>query len=302
MKIGMSLGGSPRDTCDSLVATAQKFEEMGFSSLWMAHIFGLEAMTALAIVGRETKSIELGTAVVPVYRSHPMAMAQQALSTNAAAGGRFTLGIGLTHKPVVEDMWGLSYDKPARYMREYLEVMGPLMAGEPANYQGEIFKVAGALEVAAAPKPSPFLVAALGPLMLKIAGEKSGGTITWMTGKKTIEGHIAPIMNKAASGAGKPTPRIVAGFPFVLTADPDGTRDFIAKNLTVYGQLASYRAMLDKEGLGGPADIAIVGGEQDLDAEMDRLAACGITDFNPVIISPNPEDQERTLQYLASRT
>lgn len=303
MKIGLMLGANagPEATLDGLVDFARKAEAKGFPSLWMAHIFSHDAMTALAVVGRETKTIELGTAVVSVYRQHPMAMAQQALSTQAAAGGRFTLGIGLAHKIVVESMFGLSYDKPARYMREYLGVLNPLLAGEGAQFQGEIFKAAGAIDVPDAKKPVPLLIAALGPVMLGLAGREADGTATWMTGVKTIEGHIAPTIGKAAQEAGKPTPRIAAGFPICLTNKPDEARAFIGETLTVYGQLPSYRAMLDREGLDGPADIALVGDEAALDAEIARLKSCGVTDFIASILGPDDGDFDRTVEYLASK-
>jgi len=303
MKIGLMLNdsGDKNNSLDNMVAFAKEAEAKGFPSLWMAHIFGYDALTALAIVGRETSTIELGTAVISVYRQHPFALGQQALTTQAATSGRLNLGIGLAHQPVVEGMFGMSFDKPARYMREFLEILNPVLRGEASSFSGDLLTGRGSMIVEEAAKPVKLFVAALGPVMLDLCGREADGTVTWMTGKKTIESHILPKMSKAASEAGKPSPRVIAGFPICLTNDVDGTKDLISKSLTVYGQLASYRAMLDLEGAAGPADIAVVGDEAAVDAELERIAAAGVTDFNAAIIASNDEDRQRTMDYLASK-
>lgn len=303
MKIGLMLNdtGDKSNSIDNMIAFAKDAEANGFPSLWMAHIFGYDALTALAIVGRETSTIELGTAVISVYRQHPLALGQQALTTQAATSGRLNLGIGLAHKPVVEGMFGMSFDKPARYMREFLEILNPVLKGEPSSFSGDLLTGRGSMIVEEAEKPVKLFVAALGPVMLDLCGKTADGTVTWMTGKKTVESHILPVMSKAASEAGKPAPRVVSGFPICLTDDVEGTKEFINRSLTVYGQLASYRAMLDREGADGPADIAVVGSEADLDAELARIGDAGVTDFNAAIIGANKEDQQRTMDYLASR-
>jgi len=300
MRIGIMSGASgPGDTIDTLVARGQEVERRGFHSLWMANIFTLDAIFTLGVVGRETKRIELGTAVVPTYPRHPFAMAQEALTANQAARGRFALGIGLSHRLVIEDMFGLSYDKPARHMREYLEVLGPLLRGEAVKFSGETYRVNAQLTVAAA--PPPVLVAAMGDAMLKLTGELADGTVLWMTGAKTIETHAAPKINAAARAAGRKAPRIAAGIPIALTNDPDGARKWAATNLVVYGQLPSYRAMLDKEGLAGPADLALVGDEKTLDAGLARLASAGVTDFVASIVPSDKGADVRTLDYLQSK-
>jgi F420-dependent oxidoreductase-like protein len=302
MRIGVMSGatGGADGTLDGLVARAKDLEARGFSTMWMANIFGLDAITALALAGQATTKIELGTAVVPTYPRHPMAIAQQALTTQAAAGGRFVLGIGLSHQPVIEGMMGLSYEKPARHMREYMAVLGPLLRGEPVQFAGDQYRVAGGLQVPGATEV-PVVIAALGDQMLKIAGTTAAGTILWMTGPKTIEDHIAPKINAAASAAGRAQPRIVAGLPIILTNDPAGAREKIGKSLTMYGQLHSYRAMLDKEGVEGPADIALAGDEKTLNAALDRLRDIGVTDFDAAIMPVEDGADERTLAFLESR-
>ncbi|HXX48915.1 MAG TPA: LLM class F420-dependent oxidoreductase [Myxococcota bacterium] len=301
MRIGLMVGATdgPGSAIDGLIAAVKRDEAAGFPNVWMANIFGLDAVNALALVGRETARIELGTAVVPTYPRHPFALAQQALTTQAASRGRFALGIGLSHKIVIETMLGMSYDKPARHMREYLRVIGPLLRGEGVQFQGEQYRVAAQLQVPGATRV-PLLVAALGPTMLRLTGELADGTITWMTGPKTLASHVIPLLREAAKAAGRAEPRIVAGFPVVVTHKPDEAREKIAKALVIYGQLPSYRAMLDREGASGPADIALAGDEGVLRRELARLRELGVTDFSAAITAVEDGAEERTRAFLAS--
>jgi 5,10-methylenetetrahydromethanopterin reductase len=301
MRIGIMAGATGGDdSLNGLVASAKDFEKRGFDTMWMANIFGIDAITAAAVIGRETEALRLGTAVVPTYPRHPTALAQQALTAQAAAGGRFVLGIGLSHQIVIESMLGLSYERRAKHMREYMAVLGPLLRGEPCKFEGEEYRVNLTLDVPGA-KPVPTLLAALGDRMLRIAGETSDGTILWMTGPDTIEKHVGPKLRDAASASGRPEPRIVAGLPIVLTENVDAARTSIGESLVIYGQLPSYRAMLDKEGAAGPADVALVGNEKTLDAQIQRLADIGVTDFSAAISATEDGAAERTLDYLASK-
>ena len=302
MRIGIMAGATqgPESALDGLLEQASRVETQGFAALWMANIFGLDAITSLAIAGCSTERIELGTAVVPTYPRHPTAIAQQALTAQVACGGRFTLGIGLSHRIVIEDMLGFSFAQPARHMREYLEVLGPLLRGEPVSYSGELYRVNAQITVPGA-KPPQLLVAALGPVMLALTGRLADGTITWMCGPRTLEEHIGPRLRAAAREAGRPEPRVVAGLPIVLTKDKDAARQAIAEQLVVYGQLPSYRSMLDREGAPGPADVALVGDEAELTWELDRLRDVGVTDFLAAIVPVETDAVKRTLGFLASR-
>ena len=296
--------GASRETSgplQSLVDFARRAEQAGFDNLWLAHTFGADAMTALAVLGRETARIGLGTAVVPAYPRRPSAMAQQALTVSAASGGRFSLGIGLSHKLVIEDMLGLSYEHPAAHMREYLQVLGPMLRGEAVDHRGSEYRVKLQVSVPGA-AAVPLIVAALGPRMLAIAGELADGTTTWMTGPKTLEEHVIPALSGAARAAGRPAPVVVAGLPIALTHDVEAARTRIAKSLQIYGMLPSYRAMLDREGAAGPGDVAMVGDEAALRAQIERLRAIGVTDFNAAIIDVDEGCFERTLGFLASLT
>jgi F420-dependent oxidoreductase-like protein len=283
-----------------VVGSARSAADEGFASYWMPQIFGLDALTSLAVVGREVPDIELGTAVIPTYPRHPMMLAAQALTTQAISGGRLTLGIGLSHQLVIEGMFGYSFEKPVRHMREYLSILMPLVHDGTVSFRGETVSANGTLNIAGA-TPCPVLVAALGPKMLELAGTLADGTITWMTGPATLESHTVPGISKAAEQAGRPPPRVCVGLPVCVTDDPDGARERAGRVFAVYDSLPSYKAMLDREGAAGPADVAIVGDETTVAAAVRRLADAGTTDFAAVEYgSVSKGDRERTRELLRS--
>ncbi len=301
MDIGVMMGaGGGGLFLEGLIETARGAEAAGLDSVWMANIFSFDAINALSVIGAATSRIRLGTAVVPTYPRHPVSMAQQALTAAAATNNRFTLGIGLSHKIVIENMFGMSYAHPARHMREYLSVLMPLVRKELTTYSGDEFKVTNVQFDVPSAEAVPVVVAALGPRMLKIAGELSDGTNTWMVGPRTMEDHIVKNLNAAAEAAGRPAPRVVAGVPIGLTLKPDELREQTARELTIYGQLPSYRAMLDREGAAGPADIAVLGDENALRGGIQRFENAGITELNAAIISEDQEGHARTMEFLAS--
>jgi F420-dependent oxidoreductase-like protein len=300
MKIGLTIGGDGSTSLEDLIAQGVDAEKKGFSAVWMPQIFGVDAIMALTLIGRATSKIELGTAVVPTYPRHPTAIAQQALTAGVATGGRFNLGIGLSHKIVTEDMLGFSYEKPARHMREYLSVLMSAIRGETVAFNGEEYRVNGFQIDIKDAEPTPVLVAALGPVMLKLAGELADGTVTWMVGQKTLETHIIPSIRKGADGAGKPNPQVAAGFPVILTNNPDDARAKINEALTIYGQLPSYRAMLDREGAASPGDVAIAGGENVIRDEIARLRDMGVTYLNAAVMPVEEGAGPRTVDFLAS--
>ena len=301
MRIGVMLGGGRRAPgLNELIDRTRDLEARGFHTLWLPGVFGLDPVVAAAVIGQATDRIEIGTAVVPTQPRHPAALAQQALTAATACGGRFTLGIGLSHPAVIEGMLGLSYERRASHMREYLEVLIPLLAGERVAYAGDEYRVALGLALPEAP-PVPFLIAALGERMLEIAGSRAAGTILWCTGPRAIEKHIAPKVRAAASEAGRPAPRIVAGMHIVLTSQKEAARARVAKAMAFYGQMPSYRAMLEIEGTDGLEDMALFGDERALDTGLDRLRDLGVSDFEASVLPLDDGAEERTLRYLETR-
>jgi F420-dependent oxidoreductase-like protein len=266
----------------------------------MANIFSHDAITTLALAGRVTEKMELGTFVVPTYPRHPTAMAQQALTAAAATNGRFILGIGLSHKIVIEDMFGLDYSKPIRHMREYLSVLNPLLDGQPVRFRGEEYRVAAQIAVPGAPRP-PVIVAALGPQMLRLAGKMADGTATWMGGLRYLAETAVPTINQAAAEAGRPAPRINSGFPIAVTTKRDEAKQGAQQVFAMYGTLPSYRAVLDVEGAADASDVAIIGDEGEVERRIRQIAEAGVTDFNasPYPVPGDPEATKRTREFLA---
>ena len=284
MKIGWALGelalasdGSSTLLSD-LVAQARQAEQEGVDSVWLANINGLDALTAAAIVGHSTERIRVGTAVVPTFPRHPFAMAQQARTTQLATGNRFTLGIGLSHRVVVETMLGLSWQKPYSHMKEYLAVLGPLLSEGRVRHRGEEYRVANHVSVRGA-TPPPVLIAALAPKMLALAGSVADGTVTWMVGPQTLREYLAPGIREAAAQAGRAAPEIVVALPICVCDDPQAAREEAGRRYAVYNTLPSYRAMRDREAAAGPQGVAIVGDEDAVLEQLQQLAEAGATTF-----------------------
>jgi F420-dependent oxidoreductase-like protein len=280
-------------TVDELVADIRDIAERGFESAWVPQIFGLDAMTALAVVAREVPDIALGTAVVPTYPRHPSMIAAQARTVNQISGGRFSLGIGLSHQIVIESMFGMSYAKPVRHLIDYLSILMPLAHDEASGYAGETLTGNVAIDIPDS-TPLPVLVAALGSQMLRVAGTRTEGTITWMTGQATIASHVAPTISTAAADAGRPDPRIVSALPVCITDDVAAARATAAETFSVYGLLPSYRAMLDREGAAGPADVALVGTEAEVRAGIEAMFEAGVTEF----VAVPYQNRNRTLDFI----
>ncbi|MGZ8766171.1 MAG: LLM class F420-dependent oxidoreductase [Acidimicrobiia bacterium] len=300
MRIGIFGGAAVEGgSIDAIVGDARTAAEQGFASYWLPQIFGVDALTTLAVVGREVPTIELGTAVVPTYPRHPMMLAAQARTVQAATGSRLTLGIGLSHKIVIENMLGYSFAKPGTHMREYLSILMPLIHGEPADFDGDDLHAHLALS-AIDGEPCPVLVAALGAKMLELAGSLADGTILWMTGPTTVASHTVPTVTRAAEAAGRPAPRVAAGVPVCVTSDVDGGRERAARVFAIYGTLPSYRAMLDAEGLDGPADLAVVGDEATVTAGLARFADAGITELAASEFGGSADERTRTRELLRS--
>ncbi|MGH2760189.1 MAG: TIGR03564 family F420-dependent LLM class oxidoreductase [Actinomycetota bacterium] len=301
MNIGITVGLGARSegTIDGVVDRIKDAEARGFASVWMTNAFSFDAITALSAAGRETSRVELGTAVVPTYPRHPVVMAQQALTAQSASDGRFTLGIGLSHETMVTNALGLPFERPAQHMREYLQVMMPLLSKETASVNGEFYRVQARVGVGDV-APVPVVLAALGPRMLKIAGTMTAGTITSWVGPRTLESHIAPKIAEAATAAGRPGPRIIIGLPISLTSDPDAARQRFGPQVAGYGMLPSYRAMFDHEGVEDPAEIAMFGDEAALGKALSVLEEAGATDFAAQVVATEPGSATRTLEFLAS--
>jgi 5,10-methylenetetrahydromethanopterin reductase len=290
-------GDSP---VDATVENLAKLRDEGFRRVWMSQMpYEPDLLTVLAVALREVDTIEVATGVVPIQNQHPMQMAQRALTVSLVSQGRFILGLGMTHQAVTEGMWGIPWDKPVRRLNEYLDGLLPLLAGESVNATGETVTTRGALMIPGAPRPEVY-IAALGPQLLKIAGRRTAGTCTWMTGPKTLAEHVGPTLRQAAVDAGRPADsvRVAASLPVSVTDDVDAVRKQAAEQFSMYGTLPSYRAMLDREGYAGPEDAAIIGDEDTVRARLGELASAGVDEYVAAVFDASPEGRDRTRAVL----
>ena len=297
MRIGLITGARGAATeLHSLIREFVQAEEDGFDSIWLPQISsgaGFDALTALSLAASKTSTIAVGTAVVPIFPIHPLTLAKHALTAQIASGGRMTLGVGLSHRPAIEDVMGLSYERPARHMEEYLNVLRPLLDDGNVDFHGRFFNVTAKADVPGA-LPVPVVIAALAPMMLRIAGERADGTFTWMAGAKTVKSHVAPRINRAAESADRPPPRICVGMPLAVTGDPQAAREQAAKTYERYGQLTNYRRMLDLEGVEGPSEVALIGNEDEVAEQLKAYAEAGATDFLASVF-PVGKDEDASL-------
>ncbi|MFN8228444.1 MAG: TIGR03564 family F420-dependent LLM class oxidoreductase [Mycobacterium sp.] len=294
--------GDGRSIIDAYVEQVAQLHDEGFTRVWSTQMpFERDLLTAMAVAFREVDGIELATGVLPIQNQHPMLLAQRALTLNAIAGGRLVLGLGMTHATVSEGMWGIPWDKPIRRLGEFLDGLLPLLDGQPVNVTGETVTSRGALQIPGASAP-PVYIAALGPQMLKLAGRRTAGTVTWMTGPKTLAEHIGPVLRDAAVAAGRPRDavRVGSALPVAVTDDVDALRTFAAQRYAMYGQLPSYRAMLDREGYAGPEDAALIGSEGEVTERLAEVRAAGVDEFVADTFDPAPEGRARTRALLRS--
>jgi 5,10-methylenetetrahydromethanopterin reductase len=272
---------------------------IGAETYWLAQVWRYDAMTMISALAAATPGdLRFGTGVVATYHRHPMAMATQALTTSLLTGGRFTLGIGLMHQPLIEGMFEIPFDRPVRHMSEYLSVLLPLLDQQPADVHGEFWSYHGTVGVPGASAP-PVIVAALGPQMLRLCGARTAGTITWMTGPETLRSHVVPTITEAAERAGRPAPRVVAMVALRVTDDVAAARRDAVGELGGYGNVPSYRAMLDREGIAGAEDFAIIGPEDDAREQLARYDQPGVTEIGVLLIG-GAAARDRTRNFLAT--
>jgi 5,10-methylenetetrahydromethanopterin reductase len=281
---------------DDYIGQLRRALEDGFTTVWSPQLWREpDLLTVLALALHEVDDITVGTGVIPIQMRHPSVLAQQALTVSAISGGRLKLGVGMTHPMISEGMWGIPWERHARRLNEYLDGLVPLLHGEEAATTGQFTTTRLALAIRSAPPP-PVYLAALGPRLLEITARRAAGTITWMTGARTLETYVIPAL--ATAGDGKRRAEVVAGFPVCVTDDLDGARAFGGEVLAIYGAQPSYRAMLDREGLKDPVDTAIIGGEDAVSEQLEQLAALGIDEVAAYVLTRTSDEDQRTRTLL----
>ena len=292
MRIGLTGGGA---TVDKVVHQAKQAEDEGFTSLWYASLVTGDPLVAMAIAGRETSRIELGTAVLQTYPCHPMLQANRAASVVDAMGrGGFTLGVGPSHQPLVEDVLGLSYDHPGRSTEEYVKILVAILRGADVDLAGADWSAHTAGRTVAPAHPVPVLVSALGPRLLRLAGEVADGTVLWMAPPRAVGEHVAPKVNAAAAAAGRAAPRIVAGLPVAVHDDVVEAREAAAASSGMYAGMENYRRILELGGADSPAAAAIVGDEAAVARQLQGLLDAGATDIWAAVF-PVGEDRRASV-------
>jgi len=312
MRIGIMIGpdrGRYAQKVGRLVADAEAAEAAGYASIWVPQIpSDFDALTAITLMGTATSRIELGTAVMPIQTRHPVAMAQQVLSNQAVCEGRFTLGLGPSHHWIVEDMLGLSYARPAHQVRTYLEVLNVALAGPgPVDVENDTWRIHNPLDVTDV-TPTPILLAALAPLMLKIAGTQTDGTILWMADERAIGGHVVPKITAAATEAGRPAPRVVAGVPVALCANDevDEVREWTNQVLGHAEYSPNYQRLLEEGDARDVGDVLAAGDEAAVEARLRSFRDAGVTDLSVRVVpfgkdgAARLESKRRTEAFCAS--
>jgi F420-dependent oxidoreductase-like protein len=312
MRIGLMVGpdrGRYATKVEKFRVDARWAEGAGLDSIWIPQIPDeFDVMTACALTGTVTSKIEIGTAIVPIQPRHPIALAQQALSVQAVCGGRFVLGLGVSHHWVIEDMLGLPYERQALTMRCYVDVLDQALRGPgPVDVENELFRIHNPLDITDI-SPTPILLAALGPVMLRLAGERADGTSLWLADERAIAEHVVPLITKAADSAGRPAPRILAGFPMCLCGDDeiDAARERTNKMLSEATVSPNYQRLMEHGDARTIGDVLIAGSETTIEKRLRSLASAGLTDFNARVV-PLGEGREellastdRTREFLAA--
>lgn len=290
MRIGLAGVGA---NLDAIVRQAERAEADGFTTLWYASPILGDPLAAMALVARATSRIELGTSVLQTYACHPLLQAHRAANIAAALGdaSRLTLGVGPSHQMVVENTLGESYATVGRHTEEYVQILAGLLRGEQVGFAGEEFRVNAGPITLPDGVAVPVLIGALGPRLLRVAGQHAAGTVTWMANATAVESHVAPRIRKAAADAGRPEPRIVVGLPVAVHDDVAEARTTATNQFGFYGYLPNYQRILAHGNVQGPAEAAIVGDEASVTAQLTALLDAGATD---IWAAPFPVGDDRS--------
>jgi F420-dependent oxidoreductase-like protein len=293
MRIGLTGGAG---TVDKIVQQAQNAEADGFTSLWYASIITGDPLVAMAIAGRQTSSIELGTAVLQTYPCHPLLQANRIASVTHGMGRPgFTLGIGPSHASSIQGLYGYSYDNPGRNTEEYVRILTALLRGEAVEVDGQDWSTHAPAAMVVTAEPVQVLLSALGPRLLRVAGEVADGTVLWMAPPKAIETHVAPRINDAARSAGRPPPRIVAGLPVAVHDDVAEARAATTTYSSMYAGQPNYQRIMELGDASTPAEAAIVGDEGSVRAQLQGVIDAGATDVWAAIV-PVGDDRRASIR------
>lgn len=290
--------GSQGESIDRLLEVAEACEAAGIDGVWYGQFLGYDAPTiALAAAARTTR-LRPGVSVVVAAPRHPITVAAQAQTVNALSGHRYRLAIGLSHRSTIEGIYGLDFPSPAKYLREYLQVVRDLIELRPVDFDGEFIHAHGQLTIPEA-GPMPLYTGALGPLALEVTGELADGTITYLAGPRTIEEHVLPRLLVGAARNGRPQPEVIACVPTLATHDVEAIMPRARDFTRFHAALPEYQQIIEREGLAHPADMGVIGDERAFRAGIERLRDVGVSEFGAALFGDR-EEQLRTIAQLGA--
>lgn len=305
MRIATTLGSEPigRPVHPRVAADeAAVAESGGFKAAWSVHFSrGLDALVTLSAAAAATSRLELGVGVVPTYPRHPAALAQQAATVQALSGGRLTLGVGVSHRAVIEGMHGLAYEQPVAHIREYLAVLTALLSVGRCRFAGEHYRVDIELTIPGT-TPVPVLVGALSTGMARAGGELADGVVTWLAGPRALEEVILPAVRGGAEEAGRAPPRVVTALPVAVWDDEDAARAAADGVFARYAALPNYQRLFAREHVASAGALALAGSEAQVERQIGRLAGLGVTELwaVPYPVGDDPDAApRRTRAFLA---
>lgn len=290
---------------DYLLDQARTLAALGVPAVWLTQRFDYDALTVAALIGRELPDITVGTAIVPIHPRHPNALAMQAQTAQAASNGRFELGLGLS-LPEIAAGYGNTHPR-IRYLREYLSALRDLLHTGAVDHSGEtlVAKSPTRSMMPTVHAPVPVLLATSGPLTLQVAAELADGALPLLTGPDTLADFTIPTLARHAAAAARPTPRVIGMVGGVVTADVAAARDRAAQQMHRYGEMPTYRALLDREKVSHPVELAVIGDEQTMADAVARYAEAGADELIFALTAiGSTRDEERTWALLGelSRT
>ncbi|MEU9499520.1 LLM class F420-dependent oxidoreductase [Streptomyces sp. NPDC048196] len=302
MTVGVALNATdPDNQIDATVRLAAEAAAAGLRSAWFGQTFGADSPQLAAIVGREVPELQVGTSAIPVFGRHPLVVSSQALTAQAATHGRYHLGLALGTKLLTESGFGLPFERPVARLREFLTALRQLTETGTADFHGELLTAATPIpaRVPGAEAGVPLLVAAMGPQALRVSGELADGILPYLAGPRALAEHIVPAVTAAAEAAGRPAPRIVALVPGLVTDDADAVRRTFTEQLAFYEQIPSYARVIGLSGGKRAADVAVIGDERTVAAEVRRYRDAGATEvvFSGTELA-GAEDRRRTWEFL----
>ncbi|MCC2270444.1 LLM class F420-dependent oxidoreductase [Streptomyces sp. CT1-17] len=281
MTVGVTLNASDaRNQVDASVELAREAAAAGLRSAWFGQTFGADSPQLAAIVGREVPGIHVGTSAIPVFGRHPLIVSSQAQTAQAATHGRYHLGLALGTRLLTEGGFGLTFERPVARLREFLTALRQLTRDGSADFRGELLTAATPVpaRVPGAESGVPLLVAAMGPKALRASGELADGILPYLAGPRALETYIVPALTAAAEAAGRPAPRVVALVHGVVTDDVDAVRRKVTEQLAFYEQIPSYARVVELSGGRRASDVAVIGDEATVAAEVRRYRDAGATE------------------------